>query len=177
VVGQAVALSFLLGRSEKAAVWVQSIVVYPDGFQFSVDLHHRLDEEELGFRHVLFQGPRRRRGEGIDPNFVRLGIEFSDGGRATNLEVRVPSEPGQGPQNPVLMGSGSSTGGGYGRDGGHWQWGQWVWPLPPEGPLAFVCEWPVADIPETRNEIDSSPIRDAAPAAVILWPDDADLES
>jgi hypothetical protein len=49
------------------------------------------------------------------------------------------------------------------------EYGYWVWPLPPERPLAFVCEWPIADIPETRREIDSAPLRDAAREAVILW--------
>jgi hypothetical protein len=50
-------------------------------------------------------------------------------------------------------------------------YGYWVWPLPPEGPLAFVCEWPIADIPETRTEIDSALLRDAAADAVIVWPE------
>jgi hypothetical protein len=34
-----------------------------------------------------------------------------------------------------------------------------------------MCEWPVAEIPETRNEIDSALVRDAAAEAVILWSD------
>jgi hypothetical protein len=51
------------------------------------------------------------------------------------------------------------------------QYGYWVWPLPPEGSLAFVCEWPIADIPETRTEIDSALLRDAAADAAILWPE------
>lgn len=33
-----------------------------------------------------------------------------------------------------------------------------VWPLPPAGPLAFVCEWPANDIPVTRVEIDGTAI-------------------
>ncbi len=36
-----------------------------------------------------------------------------------------------------------------------------VWPLPPAGVLAFVCEWPANDIPVTRVEIDGTAIRQA----------------
>jgi len=64
------------------------------------------------------------------------------------------------------------TGGGDGGGGGgRWSQGYWVWPLPPEGPLAFVCEWPIADISETRTEIDSALLRDAAGDAVTVWPE------
>ena len=31
-----------------------------------------------------------------------------------------------------------------------------MWPLPPIGPLFFVCEWPAAGIPLTRVEVDRS---------------------
>lgn len=175
VVGQALAFSLVLGRSEKAALWIPSLVVYPDGFEFSVEIRHRLDEEE--FEHPLFMHPhryrRRRRQpeEELDPYFVRLGIEFSDGGKATNLDERMPfampGEPDEPPKGPVL-----SPCGGGGGGGGRWHYNFWVWPLPPEGSLAFVCEWPVADILETRQEIDSAPIQDAAASAVVLWPDE-----
>ncbi len=29
-----------------------------------------------------------------------------------------------------------------------WRW--WAWPLPPAGPLEFVCEWPALGIPESE---------------------------
>jgi hypothetical protein len=34
----------------------------------------------------------------------------------------------------------------------------WVWPLPPAGPFALVCEWPSRGIGETRVEIDAGVI-------------------
>jgi hypothetical protein len=46
-----------------------------------------------------------------------------------------------------------------------------VWPLPPEGLLRFVVEWPVYDIAESSVEIDSSSIRDASERAVSVWDD------
>jgi hypothetical protein len=45
----------------------------------------------------------------------------------------------------------------------------WVWPLPPRGPLALVCEWPEKKIGLTRSEIDADVIVDAAKGAQVLW--------
>jgi hypothetical protein len=50
------------------------------------------------------------------------------------------------------------------------QW--WVWPLPPAGPLEFICQWPVYGIGETRVGIDGQVILDAARRSVQLWPED-----
>lgn len=171
VIGKAVALNLVIGRSEKAAVWIPAITAYVDGFELDVELR-RLDDEE--FDHPLFLGHHTRRrhrasGDGLDPDLLRLGIQFSDGGKATNIDspmlFRMPGEPDEPPEGPVLFPRGG--GGGDGR----WRQEFWVWPLPPEGPLAFVCEWPAADIPETRNEIDSALVREAAADAVILSSD------
>ncbi|HJQ73889.1 MAG TPA: hypothetical protein VJ814_03310, partial [Gaiellaceae bacterium] len=110
--------------------------------------------------------------DGLEPEVLRLGVQFSDGRKATNVDGRMPfgmpGEPDEPPEGPVLFPRGG--GGGDGR----WQQGFWVWPLPPAGPLAFVCEWPAAGIPETRNEIDAALVRDAAADAAVLWPDAED---
>jgi hypothetical protein len=50
------------------------------------------------------------------------------------------------------------------------QW--WVWPLPPAGPLEFICQWPVYGIGETRIGINGQLILDAARRSVQLWPED-----
>jgi hypothetical protein len=48
----------------------------------------------------------------------------------------------------------------------------WVWPLPPAGPFAFVCEWPGRGIAESRAEIDAGMILEAAGRALTFWSDD-----
>jgi hypothetical protein len=48
----------------------------------------------------------------------------------------------------------------------------WVWPLPPAGPLEFVCEWPLLGIPESRAGLDAQSILDAAGQSIRLWPED-----
>ena len=46
-------------------------------------------------------------------------------------------------------------------------------PLPPAGPLTFVCTWPARGIPSSRMmEVDGGAIRAAAGTAMTLWPDD-----
>jgi hypothetical protein len=48
----------------------------------------------------------------------------------------------------------------------------WIWPLPPAGPVTFVCQWPALGIPESRADVDAELILDAAARAVQLWPED-----
>ena len=52
----------------------------------------------------------------------------------------------------------------------------WVWPLPPPGPVAFVCEWAAESIALTRREIDAEPILDAARRSEAMWPDESPNE-
>ncbi len=173
-IGKTIAVNLVLGRSVKAALWIPALTVYAEGFEFDVEIRHRLEESEFEHPFFLPHHRRRRRSrtseEGLDPALVRFGIEFSDGRKATNLGSRMPfalpGEPDAPPEGPLLV---PSRGGGGG--GGRWHHGFWVWPLPPEGPLAFVCEWPAADIPETRAEIDSSLIQRAAAEVIELWPE------
>jgi len=46
-----------------------------------------------------------------------------------------------------------------------------AWPLPPAGPLEFVCEWSALGIPETRAVVDAQLILDAAGHSTQLWPE------
>ena len=62
--------------------------------------------------------------------------------------------------------------GGFGGGLRHRNWSYWVSPLPPAGPVTFVCEWAAAGIPETRASLDGQLIVDAARRSVRLWPED-----
>jgi hypothetical protein len=169
-IGRAVALNLVLGRSDMAAVWISAATVYTDGFEFDLQIRHQLDEGLLDdpFSMYAHHLPRRGRSqeEGLDPGLLRFGIQFSDGRKATNLPSWMQFlGDSDAPEGPIL----SPEGGGGG--GGRWRQGFWVWPLPPEGTLAVVCEWPLAEISETRSEIDSALLREAAAEAVALWPE------
>jgi hypothetical protein len=178
VVGHTIPLNLVIGRAEKAAVWIPALTVYPDGFEFEVEIRHRLDDEQ--FEHPFFMAhhPRHRRratSEELPAELLRLGVEFSDGRKATNLGAPHwlrPEDPDAEPEGPLLQPSGGGGGG-----GGRWRHGFYVWPLPPAGPLTFVCEWPAATIELTRSEIATDSLRAAAAAAVVLWTDEPDRGS
>jgi hypothetical protein len=173
VIGRTIPLNLVIGRAEKAAVWIPALTVYLDGFEFEVEIRHRLDDEQ--FEHPFFMAHhhlRRRRvpSQELPDELLRLGVEFSDGRKATNLggpQWLRPEDPDAQPEGPLLQPSGGGGGG-----GGRWRHGFYIWPLPPAGTLAFVCEWPAAAIELTRNEIDTDALRAAAADAVTLWEDE-----
>jgi hypothetical protein len=113
-------------------------------------------------------------GDGVDPAgefadyFLRFGVGFADGRKATNLNQRHDFDEGPAPDPPTLW---LVRWEGYDRLA--WEVDVWVYGLPPPGPLAFVVEWPARHIPESRVEIDAGLVLEAAARAVPIWPDPA----
>jgi hypothetical protein len=161
-----VSLELLLARSDRAAVCITRLAGYPTGFGFDalIMLARSGEEEELD---PLLFGPHRRRGRRnageLPPELLRLGVQFADGRKATNLSGVRRDLGAEEPTGPVMVG------GGGGGGGGTWNQHQWVWPLPPPGPLVFACEWPAAGIPLTRHEIEAQAILDAARRAQVIF--------
>jgi hypothetical protein len=152
--------SLLLGRTQQAAAAVTGIAAYSSGFEIFVAGHIR-----PGAR-----GGNRAGGGPPEPPLDRLsfrfGLQLSDGrkviGRRGGHRARPDSEPDQ----PILW---QFAGGGSPHTFlSRW----WAWPLPPKGPLEFVCEWPAFEIPETRADLDAQLILDAADRGIRLWPED-----
>ena len=46
---------------------------------------------------------------------------------------------------------------------------QWSWPLPPDGPLTFIAEWPALGVGETVVAVDAGELRHAALRAEVVW--------
>lgn len=157
----AVALEVILGQSELAAVLIGRCAAYPTGLDFelhviaSADAGDELDPSLNGIYH------RPGRASTYE-EMLRFGVAFADGRKASNLGGHAPTE--EQPDGPVLWGMGGGGG------GGRWQQGFWMWPLPPACPLTFVCEWPAAGIAQTRVEVDSELLRDAAGRVRALFP-------
>jgi hypothetical protein len=104
----------------------------------------------------------------ITEKFLRFGIEFADGRRATNLDEFASdrhSEDGADPDIAL-----AARGHGEGPHGGAMR--AWVWPLPPPGPIALVIEWPSVGLALTRVELPAEPILAAAATSHPLWGDD-----
>lgn len=154
-----VAIELVLAANAKVAVAVTRIGAYPDGFEFELwtTASPALEAEDPS----LLDSPRMHRmhlrGAHIGPEVLRFGFEFADGARATNLSNPRRGPHTEGPPDSPVMNAAGGGGGGL-----NWRQNYWAWPLPPPGPLAFVCEWPAFDVPESRVEIDAQLLIDAA---------------
>lgn len=162
-------VALLLARTDDTVVGLTNIRGYPNGFVFLLRLRWRLvadPYEEVGWPFPDWGSPDPLAGEAFPDELLRFGVQFADGRRVTNMD-RYPFVPEDLPSDqPVLV-----EGGGVGSEGGRlgrgrfWDLELAVQPLPPPGPLAFVCAWPGRGIPESRVEIDAGLILDAAAAA------------
>ena len=169
-----VSVELILARNDEAAIFLTRLAAYPVGFEFDVELVTRTPVPDDSFE-LMYRG-RRGQGEELPPELVRIGIEFSDGRRTSSLGgmmdgsgtslYAVDPDASRDPETEITMSP--SSGGGSDR---HSYQTYWVWPLPPEGTVKFVCEWPVFGIPETSVELDSALIREASERAVSVWAD------
>jgi hypothetical protein len=89
-------------------------------------------------------------------------LQFSDGGKEAGSPGGRPDRD-SGPEGPVLY----PFAGGPHSFISRW----WAWPLPPAGPLEFVCGWPASGTAETRAAIEAQLILDAAARSVRPWPE------
>jgi hypothetical protein len=183
VLGAVVALDLVVARSAKAVVAIPCATAYPTGFEFSLDVRWRERRPDARWHPWAWQ-PEGYAGGELPDDLFRAGVEFADGSKATTLDagpagpfpragvthetiasvaIAEGDEEPDLPEAPVLM----PRGGG----GGSQRWSQsfWLWPLPPEGPLSFVCEWPALDIPLSRSAIETTAIRAAAQRSRPLW--------
>jgi hypothetical protein len=167
VVPGVVPVEKVLARSPDAVVAVVGSLAYPMGFEFSVGAVLRIGRQHrpmvgLGVHHW----PGQDSDEPLPDEFLRVGVRFSDGRVATNVDRRAFGPSESAPTGPMLMPGGG--GGGTRR----YDMTYWVWPLPPPGPLTFVCEWPAFAIPESHVDIEAQLILDAAVRAIQVWPED-----
>jgi hypothetical protein len=153
----------LLVSTDMVAVSLGGFVAYPAGTEFTLAVRRRSGAEDSEWidRQMHL---RRRRGGDVPPEFLRLGVEFADARRATNLGWHAQFEPGEGAADrPVLV----DRGGGGG--GTRFDQRYWLWPLPPPGRLSFVAEWPREGVVLTRVDVDASSFVEAATRARTLW--------
>jgi len=151
-----------LGRTEQVAVAITGISAFAFGYEIFVTTRIR-------------PGARGAPGDPMpdapgDPaaarRSFRFGLQLSDGSKVIGLHGGRRLDHDAEPPGPILR---QFLGGGGPRSQfSRW----WAWPLPPSGPLEFVCEWPTFAITETRAGIDAQLILDAARRRVRLWPED-----
>jgi hypothetical protein len=145
--------------SERAAIAITGLTAYTTGFEIFMARRIRpgvpgLDEDPTP--DMLSRGR-------IDPLAAPFfSLLLSDGTEVASGGRRGESEP----TGPILQ----SRGGGGSTHSQFFRW--WAWPLPPKGPLEFICQWSMYGMAETRVGIDAQLILDAAQRSVRLWPED-----
>jgi hypothetical protein len=163
-VGVALPLNALLVQTDQVAIIASGFFAYPLGFAFSLVTISRLNPSPVPLG--MHPHPGARRG-GIPGGEFRFGIGFSDGTTAFSMRYR-PGSDGE-PAPRTLHPRGGGGGGRTYRQSFRCE------PLPPSGSMAFVCEWPDLEIPETSVDIDATTIIEAASRTQPLWPEDVDL--
>jgi hypothetical protein len=164
-----VPVELILARTPQRAIGLTGIRAYPTGFGCTLHLRLRqiIPGEQsffgiFGMFDMLELDPA---GELAD-YYLRFGVGFADGRKATNLQRHRDLENGVPLDPPALR---------LIRWEGYDLLAQevdvWVYGLPPPGPVAFVCEWPARGIPETQVELDAGLVLEAAARAVSIWPD------
>lgn len=166
VVPVTVPIERVVARTPTVAVYLASISAYPSGFEFDVFV---VADEQSGLDPFSFDHNTvaRRTGE-IPPGQLRLGFLFADGSKAANTGKYVDwhDENDAQPDAPVMTRSGGQSG------ENSWHSSLWVWPLPPPGRFEFRCEWPEAEIPLTRCDLDADPLIAGASRAQYAFPRD-----
>jgi hypothetical protein len=141
--------TLLFDRSDRAAIAITSVSAHTNGFEFVVTRLIRpgtpgWDQEPFAAHRSFEASP-----------------QLSDG-----RTVSTGKPPGDAePAGPFLRLSGGGGCSHYNQS----RW--WAWPLPPSGPLEFICRWPTLGISETRVSIEAELILDAARRSVQVWPE------
>ncbi len=143
------------GRSEQTAIAITGMSAYSNGFEFFVTRLIRPDAPGFGEDPV----PGAQRGMLAERQSFQVSLQFSDGRTVTSGRPHGDDEPA----GPILR----SRGGGGSSHCLLMRW--WAWPLPPSGPLEFICQLGTS---ETRVGIDAQLILDAAQRSVRLWQQD-----
>lgn len=162
-----VGITVLLASTDDVAVGLTQVEAFSTGFRFNLAARVRqlpsgLIRGEL-FMHVSSHVPDLQ----IPlENRLLVGIEYSDGRRASTLGDTGAFSPGAEMDSDQLV---MVPQGGGGAELAVDQ-GFWVAPLPPPGPVTVVVTWSGFGIEESRTVLDGDSLRAAAASSQTLWP-------
>jgi hypothetical protein len=170
--GVAVPLRAVLASDSNCVIALIDCVAFSTGFEFSITARTKKDirPEDMGFGPPPPYGPDRSDRE------LKIGIQFADGPAAITGQHPGPEfmagwklharggapDPADG---PILS---PRSGGGGGK---RYDFRYWVWPLPGEGKMAFICEWPAVGLARTVQEVDAGVIIRAGATSMKIWTD------
>jgi len=141
-------------RSEQAAIAITGIWAYTNGFEIFVTRLIRPDAPGFDGDPV----PGAPRGMLAERQSFQISLQLSDGSKVIGGRPHGDDDP----TGPILW----PRGGGGSSHYMVMRW--WAWPLPPSGPLEFICQLGTG---ETRAGIDAQLILDASRRSVRVWPE------
>lgn len=164
-------VSELIAVTDHVAVALVAIAVYGDGVEFRVGRHLRrgglsaTDWNELCsvfMEHMPFSTPTGTSGR------LRFGVVLGDGEKVIADDLGFGGDPMAEPAGHVLsrrQQGGGGSGSSY-SSADH----LWLWPLPQNGPIELVMQWPDLGIDETRIMLDGTAMAALAAQAQPYWP-------
>lgn len=154
----------VIAATELVAVAVSALFVYADGLSFDIVAMSSLDapDDAPEADPMLHTHHHEPISGAIPDEMLRVGVALSDGRKATNL-TPAPFPPAA--DDVVLRPSGS------GGSSERYEQTYWVWPLPADGALRIVCEWPAHGIPETTHDVDGAAVLAAAARSRVVFSD------
>ncbi len=168
VVAALVADRRVLMATDRVSVTLTHIDTYPTGagVRLLVMARRVPDMTEADWRRSQ-EVVWGRAGPPAPDEVFRVGVQFADGQKATNLDQGHHAWPADEPSGPRL-----TEYGGGGR--GHRELivhgrNLWLWPLPPPEPFDLVIEWPALGVPFTRSKLDGAAIVAAAARCRPAW--------
>ena len=162
-----VPVELILARTPQRAIGLTGIRAYPTGF--ACTLHMRLREVVPGEQSTF--GAFNMFGDSVDPAgefadyYLRFGVGFADGRKATNLDHRRDLDETPSPDPPTLR---LVRWEGYDRLA--WEMDVWVWGPAAIGAAGLRLRVAGPRHPESRVEIDARLVLEAADRAVPVWP-------
>jgi hypothetical protein len=144
-------LGVILARTNKVAVGIATISVYPSGFEIDLFVVREDDETELETASESGQQPVPAAAP--DPaETLSFAMRSSDGRSVRDIGTAEASNDGRG--ELIMRYTARSDANGLRPT-------IWAQPLPPPGPLTLSCEWAAVGIPLTQHTLDAQDILDA----------------
>ncbi|MFJ4045239.1 hypothetical protein ACIPV2_05780 [Microbacterium sp. NPDC089987] len=164
--------SEVLAVTDHAAVALVAVAVYSDGIELRIQRRLRRngiaieDWNELTGAFVEHMGF----GSANPAGRFRVGVVLADGTKVTDASPFFGGgDPMAEPEGFTL--SRREQGGGGGPHAYSSADHLWLWPLPPDGPIEVVVQWPAFGIGETRLTIDAGPVSESSARARPFWAD------
>lgn len=163
-----------LAVNDHLALGLFGIAVYSDGVEFR--LEGRLRRNDMPIREWSelcsdFVGHGGMGGLPDPSGRLRFGLVLGDGEKV--LAEGFPYYGGReddsasGPEKHSLSRNSNGAGGDDRRFTSSDR--LWLWPLPPEGPIEFVLQWPALGVEERRIVLDGSAMRELTTRVQQFW--------